>query len=263
MLTSDETGHRSVDILLSKIIHFLHDALQSRLGKGVGMDILITDTAEMKRRFLQEVPAGVRYELAQTVVSSYRRASTDCEAWFGPEEKQYLEPHYRRVVIERDVSKLAGLFPGTVGVAKPLNAAGNLHYAAVQLDDWAITISKVRKLLHPIRSALFRQQLASISQLALFDAGPPPVTTRTNMRLWAAIVHGPGEWKYPFPGFVHIVFPNGDGSYAPGLDLLDEFPDLIHDDERYPVETIARPPTPPLKPQVKKEEETGSTKESP
>jgi hypothetical protein len=178
--------------------------------------------------FDSECPAGLLERLLLIIVRAYPTAHDSVWQNFAGPVAHDLMGYHLRAHVENGLGALEGAYPD-ITVAAVANEGtegrdgGHNHYE-VSFRNTVLTASKIETPSARITEARFRQSLAEISQIALFEVA----RTSSAGRVWASIVHGPGGPSDRTPGFAKVVFPDQSGSHVgrPHIDLFLRYPAL-------------------------------------
>lgn len=206
--------------------------------------------ADQEAFFREHIPDEILRGLSEAVVKGYRHARQHLdEGGYGDHERHDLGPHMRRAAVEKHLFDYAGKNPVSIQAVHERNQARNCFHIEARVGQVVITESMVSGPMCPIRDALFRRTLASSAQLNIFE--PLDTSVTPDMALWAALIHGAVPADAPAPGFLQLVFPLPSGDHGLGINLLQEFPDLIAAGAHVPVETIDEQPRIAVRPEVR------------
>lgn len=133
------------------------------------------------------------------------RARVENDPLLGKAERDYMEPHYRRALLERKMID-AGLDSGLIATSERVTS-GAATYNIVRAGRIIFTCSKTQSRNIVTRACVFREQYADINehvdQQQLFPVNSAPI----KAALYCIIIHGENIDKPGELGYCCFAFP--------------------------------------------------------
>ncbi len=182
------------------------------------LDLVREVTSAIPKKFVVDILTSIDwgYVTAKEVVQMDKR--------LGTPEAQWMEPYYRRGILERRLQDVAGLHLLKSNIATV--ACNKFQYTELFAGRFLITLLHASSSSKIVPSSSFRQNDARLNalldqQVFLFDpvANEP---TRDGVDLNAVIYHGQDRQDPSKAGFVKLGFPSASNtSWLHRLDMYD------------------------------------------
>lgn len=169
----------------------------------------------LPKAFVVDLLKGVDWAYSEAHTSAIKNIN------FGEAEQIYIEPHFRRCLLERKLQDIAGAHSL---VTKIVTVASNKYqYTNLEAGNFVLTLSHTKNPDKIVRNSSFRNSAAALNQVLdqmdLFeDKAAIPKDTALN----AVIYHGT-DFRDPYhAGFLKIGFPEaGNQEWAHSMDFYD------------------------------------------
>jgi len=173
--------------------------------------------------FLARIPDELLEAVGLGVDDSYGEAARHCQEFQTAQAKD-LYPYYRRTLIDDRLLAIGKRFG--IEARSVLNTIGNCSHVELEHEGIVLTCSAVESGNAVPREAIFREQLASSSQIELFPESNPVIPA--HPKLYAILIHNGLSHKTEHPAFLRIAFPDRECKEYIGdaIDLVVRFASL-------------------------------------
>ena len=181
---------------------------------------------DLRKIILSHLPHSFLEDTLSLLYDAYSNAHMRVTQEFHPCIAKNLVGYERRARIERDWPILACKH-GLSESYEP-NDCGSWYHIVIRNSHFVLTHSCVAGPQQLVQKAIFRETLASSSQLDLFSTNRDIDSNNGKRRIYLLLLHGPGNTQKEYPAFAHLVVPSHDcKEYLARIDLFKHCPDRL------------------------------------